>query len=56
MAVRKYERYQVIGDGSDTMEFENYREAVSEYASQDAPKTLWGVSDMGEFTVIFLQE
>ena len=53
---RKYERYQSIVDGDDTQEFEKYWDALSHYKRGDAPKTLFGVDEQGEYSVIFTEK
>ena len=50
---RKYTHYESIVDGEDTQVFERYSEACMHYGQGDAPKTLWGVTAQGEYSVIF---
>ena len=50
---RKYTHYESIVDGEDTQVFERYSEACMHYGKGDAPKTLWGVTEQGEHSVIF---
>ena len=50
---RKYTHYISIVDGEDAETFESYGAACSHYSKGDAPKTLWGVDEQGEQSVIF---
>lgn len=50
---KKYVRYESIIDGEDTQQFESYRDAFTHYMQGDAPKTLWGVSEDDDYSVIF---
>ena len=49
----KYSRYQVVGDTSNPIDVENYIDALKEYGHAEAPKTLYGINEMNEFSVIF---
>lgn len=53
---RKYERYQTIVDGDDTQEFEKYWDALSHYKRGEVPKTLYGIDEQGDYSVIFAEE
>jgi hypothetical protein len=53
MARKKYTHYESIVDGEDAQVFEKYSEACLHYGQGDAPKTLWGVTEQGEYSVIF---
>jgi hypothetical protein len=50
---KKYVRFQVIGDNSDPIGLEDYQDALKEYGHAEAPKTLYGINEMNEFSIIF---
>lgn len=51
--MKKYNLYQLVADfGEVNEESENYREIFSRYQRQEAPKTLYGIDDMGNVHVI----
>ena len=52
---RKYVRYESIVDGEDSQGFEKYSEACIHYSQGDAPKTLFGIDEQGDYNVIFSQ-
>jgi hypothetical protein len=49
----KYSRFKVVGDTSNPIDVENYIDALKEYGHAEAPKTLYGINEMDEFSVIF---
>lgn len=51
--MKKYSRYQIVSGTSNSIEVENYRDALKEYSHADVPKTLYGINYMNEFSVIF---
>jgi len=53
---RKYAYYVSVVDGEDSETFERYRDAFTHYMRGDAPKTLWGVSEDDDYSVIFSEE
>ena len=53
---RKYERYESIVDGENSQGFDCYSEAFTHYMQGDAPKTLYGVDEQGEYSVIFAED
>ena len=53
MAKRKYSIYQVHADfGEFFSETNSYREAFTEYQKKEAPKTMYGITEQGEVSVI----
>ena len=50
---RKYAYYISVVDGEDSETFERYSAACTHYGQGDAPKTLYGVDEQGEQSVIF---
>lgn len=51
---RKYVRYQLVAEfGTINEESENYHEIATKYFRTDAPKTLYGITEQGDFSVIF---
>jgi len=50
---RKYAYYISVVDGEDSETFERYSAACTHYRQGDAPKTLYGVDEQGEQSVIF---
>lgn len=50
---RRYSYYVSVVDGEDAQTFEHYREACVHYGQGDAPKTLYGVDEQGEYSTIF---
>lgn len=47
----KYTHYQVATDFEVTVSY-SYREAFSLYQKADAPKTLYGIDEQGDFSTI----
>jgi hypothetical protein len=52
---RKYSYYVSVVDGEDAQTFECYSKACIHYRQGDAPKTLYGVNEQGEYSVIFAE-
>ena len=51
--MKKYVLYRLVADfGEVNEESENYREMFSKYHRQDAPKTLYGINEQGDVSVI----
>lgn len=50
---KKYAYYISVVDGEDSQTFERYSAACTHYGQGDAPKTLYGVDEEGEQSVIF---
>jgi len=50
---KKYAYYISVVDGEDSEIFERYSAACTHYGQGDAPKTLYGVDEQGEHSVIF---
>lgn len=50
---RRYSYYVSVVDGEDAQTFERYSEACIHYGQGDAPKTLYGVDEQGEYSTIF---
>ena len=56
MAKRKYSIYQVHADfGELYEETQSYREAFRTYQKASIPKTMYGITEQGDVTVIFSQ-
>ena len=53
---RKYAYYISVVDGEDSETFERYSAACTHYRQGDAPKTLYGVDEQGEQSVIFAED
>jgi hypothetical protein len=54
MANRKYVRYTLVSEyGNIQEEFEVYRDALTRYQVTESPKTLWGIAEQGDMSVIF---
>lgn len=49
---RRYSYYVSVVDGEDAQTFEHYGEACVHYGQGDAPKTLYGVDEQGEYSII----
>ena len=50
----KYKIYQLVADfGEVNEEYNNYKEAFSKYQRQETPKTLYGINEQGDISVIF---
>lgn len=52
MAKRKYAYYQVASESYSTQNFDDYKEAFSTYSRTDESATLYGVSEVGDVSVI----
>lgn len=51
--MKKYKRYQLVADQGEVCEdYESYREAFKEYQTCKEPKTLYGITLEGKFSVI----
>ena len=51
--MKKYSLYRLIADfGTVNEESENYREMFSKYHKQNSPKTLYGIDEQGNISVI----
>ncbi len=56
MAKRKYSIYQVHADfGELYEETQSYRDAFRTYQKASIPKTMYGITEQGDVTVIFSQ-
>lgn len=56
MAKRKYQLYRVLADyGEVNEEYQTYKEAFSKYQRQDAPKTMYGITEQGDVQLVLAQ-
>jgi len=52
--MKKYVIYGLIAEyGEVNEEFYNYREAFKKYQKSDIPKTLYGINEQGDVSVIY---
>lgn len=53
MANRRYQLYRVIADDGVTNEqYDSYRDAFKKYQHEDAPKTMYGITEQGDVEVV----
>lgn len=51
--MKKYNLYQLVANfGETNEESENYRDAFSKYQREETPKTLYGIDEQGNVSVI----